>query len=129
MTLFSWLCATITHCSLYSHSLSGELRLLHIGLRLCETRFILLQLIAVDIVSVCLSGYGSLAEQQQQQQQVTFMQKLQAERRRRLLDYQQRKRLEAGNCLCYHWHLMKDRSDVCEKLASMPGFYVLPPTK
>jgi len=38
---------------------------------------------------------------EQQQQQVTFMQKLQAERRRRLLEYQQRKRLEAGNGLHY----------------------------
>jgi len=43
-----------------------------------------------------LLAYGTLAEQQQQ---VTFMQKLQAERRRRLLEYQQRKRLEADNGL------------------------------
>jgi len=41
-----------------------------------------------------VSGYGSLAEQQQQQ---SFMQKLQAERRRRLFEHQQRKRLEAAN--------------------------------
>lgn len=47
----------------------------------------------------CVSGYGTLAEQQQQQQQVTFMQKLRAERRIRLLEYQQRKRLEAANGL------------------------------
>jgi len=44
-----------------------------------------------------------LAEQQQQQQQVTFMQKLRAERRIRLLEYQQRKRLEAANGLWRHF--------------------------